>query len=178
MWCHVISLQRWAWVTITTHASSPVLLSKGYTVSKHVLHCSNKLTHHRAVVTLCFVSIQEIARHLRPAALRALYGKNKVQNGIHCTDLPEDGILEVSSCKSHSNSMLCKRHTVTFCLRPRFTRFEDVCLPSKIFLVPTNANEAQNKMASRSHDCPQWAEADLQPSVSHRKGCRRIESVW
>lgn len=53
-----------------------------------------------------------------------------------------------------------------------------VCLSSKIFLDPTNANEAQNKMASRSHDCPQWAEADLQPSVSHRKGCRRIESVW
>ncbi|XP_062853323.1 nucleoside diphosphate kinase 7 isoform X2 [Trichomycterus rosablanca] len=37
----------------------------------------------------------EIARHLRPSTLRAQYGRNKVQNGVHCTDLPEDASLEV-----------------------------------------------------------------------------------
>jgi len=37
----------------------------------------------------------EIARHLRPRTLRALYGKTKAQNALHCTDLPEDGLLEV-----------------------------------------------------------------------------------
>ncbi|CAH1782163.1 unnamed protein product [Owenia fusiformis] len=37
----------------------------------------------------------EIARHLRPRTLRALFGKDKIQNAIHCTDLPEDGLLEV-----------------------------------------------------------------------------------
>ncbi len=37
----------------------------------------------------------EIARHLRPKTLRAIYGKDKVHNGIHCTDLPEDQKLEV-----------------------------------------------------------------------------------
>uniref|UniRef100_A0A8D0GJ58 Nucleoside diphosphate kinase-like domain-containing protein n=1 Tax=Sphenodon punctatus TaxID=8508 RepID=A0A8D0GJ58_SPHPU len=37
----------------------------------------------------------EIARHLRPGTLRALFGKNKIQNAVHCTDLPEDGVLEV-----------------------------------------------------------------------------------
>ncbi|KAL1023393.1 hypothetical protein UPYG_G00040260 [Umbra pygmaea] len=37
----------------------------------------------------------EIARHLRPTTLRALYGKTKVQNAVHVTDLPEDGLLEV-----------------------------------------------------------------------------------
>uniref|UniRef100_A0A8D2ZFB1 Nucleoside diphosphate kinase homolog 7 n=1 Tax=Scophthalmus maximus TaxID=52904 RepID=A0A8D2ZFB1_SCOMX len=37
----------------------------------------------------------EIARHLRPATLRALYGKDKVKNAVHCTDLPDDGVLEV-----------------------------------------------------------------------------------
>lgn len=153
------------------------MLYQGKHCSKHVLHCSNCNPSQSCCHVMCFVSIQEIARHLRPTTLRALYGKNKVQNGVHCTDLPEDGILEVSSCKSHSNTMLCKSHTVTFCLQPRFTCFEDVCSPSKIFLDPTNAYEAQNKMASRSHDCPQWAEADLQP-VSHRKGSRQIESVW
>ena len=38
---------------------------------------------------------KEIARHLRPRTLRARFGKNKVQNAVHCTDLPEDGLLEV-----------------------------------------------------------------------------------
>ncbi|CAH6789398.1 Nme7 [Phodopus roborovskii] len=37
----------------------------------------------------------EIARHLRPETLRAIFGKTKIQNAIHCTDLPEDGLLEV-----------------------------------------------------------------------------------
>ena len=36
----------------------------------------------------------EIARHLRPGSLRALVGVDRVRNGIHCTDLPEDGQLE------------------------------------------------------------------------------------
>ncbi|XP_030647528.1 nucleoside diphosphate kinase homolog 7 [Chanos chanos] len=43
----------------------------------------------------CGPADPEIARHLRPSTLRALYGKTKVQNAVHCTDLPEDGILEV-----------------------------------------------------------------------------------
>uniref|UniRef100_A0A0B7AGW0 Nucleoside diphosphate kinase n=1 Tax=Arion vulgaris TaxID=1028688 RepID=A0A0B7AGW0_9EUPU len=37
----------------------------------------------------------EIARHLRPRTIRALFGLNKVQNAVHCTDLPEDAPLEV-----------------------------------------------------------------------------------
>ncbi|XP_059158360.1 nucleoside diphosphate kinase 7-like isoform X2 [Physella acuta] len=37
----------------------------------------------------------EIARHLRPRTLRAIYGLNKIQNAVHCTDLPDDGPLEV-----------------------------------------------------------------------------------
>lgn len=37
----------------------------------------------------------EIARHLRPRTLRALFGVDKVRNAVHCTDLPEDGLLEV-----------------------------------------------------------------------------------
>ncbi|KAI1899645.1 hypothetical protein AGOR_G00063920 [Albula goreensis] len=43
----------------------------------------------------CGPADPELARHLRPSTLRAQYGKTKVQNAIHCTDLPEDGILEV-----------------------------------------------------------------------------------
>lgn len=37
----------------------------------------------------------EIARHLRPRTIRALFGEDKVKNAVHCTDLPEDGQLEV-----------------------------------------------------------------------------------
>jgi nucleoside-diphosphate kinase len=37
----------------------------------------------------------EIARHLRPHTLRALFGKDKIKNSVHCTDLPDDGMLEV-----------------------------------------------------------------------------------
>lgn len=37
----------------------------------------------------------EIARHLRPGTLRAKYGRDKVKNALHCTDLPDDSVLEV-----------------------------------------------------------------------------------
>eukprot|EP01135_Chromosphaera_perkinsii_P007477 Nk52_evm1s875 gene=Nk52_evmTU1s875 len=37
----------------------------------------------------------ELARHLRPKTLRARFGNDKIQNSVHCTDLPDDGILEV-----------------------------------------------------------------------------------
>ncbi|XP_014256054.1 nucleoside diphosphate kinase 7 isoform X1 [Cimex lectularius] len=37
----------------------------------------------------------EMARHLRPDTLRAQFGKTKVQNAVHVTDLPEDALLEV-----------------------------------------------------------------------------------
>lgn len=57
------------------------------------------------------------------------------------------------------------------------SHFEEVCSPSKIFLDLTNAYEAQNKMASRSHDCPQWAEADPQPGSQEGKQEGRVSLV-
>jgi len=36
----------------------------------------------------------EIAKYIRPHSLRAKYGADRVQNGVHCTDLQEDGALE------------------------------------------------------------------------------------
>lgn len=55
-----------------------------------------------SLLSLCFNIIllyvyffQDIARQLRPHTIRARYGKNKVQNAVHVTDLPEDALLEV-----------------------------------------------------------------------------------
>jgi nucleoside-diphosphate kinase len=36
----------------------------------------------------------EIAKNLRPGTLRAKYGEDRVCNAVHCTDLPEDGVIE------------------------------------------------------------------------------------
>lgn len=41
-------------------------------------------------------TLQDIARQIRPDTLRARYGKTKAQNAVHCSDLPEDGVLEVT----------------------------------------------------------------------------------
>jgi nucleoside-diphosphate kinase len=43
----------------------------------------------------CGPSDPELARHLRPDSIRAQFGVDKVKNAIHCTDLPDDGELEV-----------------------------------------------------------------------------------
>ena len=36
----------------------------------------------------------EMAKELRPDCIRAQFGIDRVKNGIHCTDLPQDGVLE------------------------------------------------------------------------------------
>jgi nucleoside diphosphate kinase len=45
--------------------------------------------------SLSFFFVKEIARHIRPRTLRAIYGKDKMKNAVHCTDLAEDASLEV-----------------------------------------------------------------------------------
>jgi len=44
---------------------------------------------------LCGPHDPEIARHLRPDTIRARFGLDRVRNAVHCTDMPEDGRLEV-----------------------------------------------------------------------------------
>jgi len=36
----------------------------------------------------------EIAKHLRPNTVRAHFGHERVRNAVHCTDMPEDGVIE------------------------------------------------------------------------------------
>eukprot|EP00873_Tetraselmis_striata_P014003 jgi/Tetstr1/434267/TSEL_023374.t1 len=45
---------------------------------------------------MCGPADPEIGKVLRPASVRAQYGLTKVNNAVHCTDLPEDGGLEVN----------------------------------------------------------------------------------
>jgi len=49
----------------------------------------------QALRAVCGATDPEIARHLHPDSLRSKFGRTKVFNAIHATDLPEDGSLEV-----------------------------------------------------------------------------------
>ena len=44
---------------------------------------------------LCGPQDPAMAKTLRPKTLRARFGETLVKNGVHCTDLTEDGPLEV-----------------------------------------------------------------------------------
>ena len=44
---------------------------------------------------LCGPQDPAIAKTLRPKTLRARFGETLARNGVHCTDLAEDGPLEV-----------------------------------------------------------------------------------
>lgn len=43
---------------------------------------------------LCGPHDPEIAKTLRPETIRARFGEDRVCNAVHCTDLPEDGVIE------------------------------------------------------------------------------------
>lgn len=45
---------------------------------------------------LCGPADPEVARVLRKGTLRAQYGVDRNRNAVHCTDLLEDGPLEVN----------------------------------------------------------------------------------
>jgi nucleoside-diphosphate kinase len=44
---------------------------------------------------LCGPYDPEVARQVKPDCIRARFGVDKVRNAVHCTDLAEDGALEV-----------------------------------------------------------------------------------
>jgi hypothetical protein len=56
---------------------------------------SNKLITEPKNQFLELYNDPEMAKTVRPKSLRAVYGKDKGKNAVHCTDLSEDGILEV-----------------------------------------------------------------------------------
>jgi len=70
-------------------------LAEGKAVALHVRFAANPESSVLAARELCGAHDPEIASHLHVHSLRALYGTSKVKNAVHCTDLPEDGPLEV-----------------------------------------------------------------------------------
>merc|ERR1711869_173307 len=85
------------------------ILTEGFEISAMRLWYMDKVTaeeflevykgvlpeYHDMVGQLCTGPSLVLAKHLRPATLRAKFGIDRVKNAIHCTDLPEDGLLEV-----------------------------------------------------------------------------------
>jgi len=63
--------------------------------------------------TLCGPPDPEIARYLDPDSLRAVFGQSKVKNGVHCTDLSDDGPLESSFFfdEVHNSDLIKSRAT-------------------------------------------------------------------
>ncbi len=48
-----------------------------------------------ALRELCGPNDPQMAQSMKPKSLRAIFGKDKVRNAVHCTDLPEDALIEV-----------------------------------------------------------------------------------
>ena len=67
-------------------------LSSGPCVAMEI---TGEVDPHHTFRELTGPSDSEIARHLRPNTLRAKFGIDKIRNAVHCTDLPDDNILEV-----------------------------------------------------------------------------------
>jgi nucleoside-diphosphate kinase len=70
-------------------------LTSGKVVALQLRYTDDPTATVLRVRELCGAHDPEIAQHLHPNSLRAQYGESKVKNAVHCTDLPEDGPLEV-----------------------------------------------------------------------------------
>ncbi|XP_017758043.1 PREDICTED: nucleoside diphosphate kinase 7 isoform X2 [Eufriesea mexicana] len=70
-------------------------LQSGPCIVMEIKHKDEKYDVQGEFRKLCGPMDPDIARQVRPDTLRAKYGKTQVQNALHCSDLPEDGILEV-----------------------------------------------------------------------------------
>jgi len=70
-------------------------LVAGKVVALQVSFSSDPMNTVLKLRELCGAHDPEVAQHLHPHSLRAQHGVSKVNNAVHCTDLPEDGPLEV-----------------------------------------------------------------------------------
>ncbi|KAF7998299.1 hypothetical protein HCN44_009697 [Aphidius gifuensis] len=70
-------------------------LQSGPCIAMEIIHKDTDVNVQAEFRKLCGPMDPDIGVKVRPQTLRAKYGKDKIQNAIHCSDIPEDGILEV-----------------------------------------------------------------------------------
>ncbi|XP_063700703.1 nucleoside diphosphate kinase 7 isoform X2 [Culicoides brevitarsis] len=70
-------------------------LSSGPCIALEIAGKSDNSNAYSELRGICGPTDPEIAKQIRPHTLRAKFGKNKVENAVHCTDLEEDCQLEV-----------------------------------------------------------------------------------
>uniref|UniRef100_A0A7S3WSU5 DM10 domain-containing protein n=1 Tax=Emiliania huxleyi TaxID=2903 RepID=A0A7S3WSU5_EMIHU len=69
-------------------------LSQGGCVALQLVLTAEPQRSVAALRELCGAHDPAVAERIHPKSLRARYGEDKVRNGVHCTDLPEDAPLE------------------------------------------------------------------------------------
>ncbi|XP_008544696.1 nucleoside diphosphate kinase 7 [Microplitis demolitor] len=80
---------------LADHGAMVAELQSGPCVAMEITHKDESINVPLEFRKLCGPMDPEIGKQLRPNTLRAKYGNTKIQNAVHCSDLPEDGLLEV-----------------------------------------------------------------------------------
>ncbi|XP_046806331.1 nucleoside diphosphate kinase 7 [Lucilia cuprina] len=70
-------------------------LASGVSMSLEIVCTDANKSSYEEFRKFCGPMDPEIAKLLRPHTLRAKYGSSKTLNAVHCTDLPDDTILEI-----------------------------------------------------------------------------------
>ncbi|XP_065354987.1 nucleoside diphosphate kinase homolog 7 [Calliphora vicina] len=70
-------------------------LASGVSMSLEIVCSDANKNSYEEFRKFCGPMDPEIAKLLRPHTLRAKYGSSKTLNAVHCTDLPDDTILEI-----------------------------------------------------------------------------------
>ncbi|TMW48745.1 hypothetical protein DOY81_006170, partial [Sarcophaga bullata] len=70
-------------------------LASGVSMSLEIVCTDPNKNSYEEFRKFCGPMDPEIAKLLRPHTLRAKYGSSKTLNAVHCTDLPDDTILEI-----------------------------------------------------------------------------------
>ena len=70
-------------------------MSSGVCIALQIVQPEDPQTVVATFRELCGPQDPAMAKTLRPKTLRARFGETLARNGVHCTDLTEDGPLEV-----------------------------------------------------------------------------------
>lgn len=80
---------------VPEYVQMALALANGPCIAMELSTNDRDVNAHSTFRLLCGPVDPEVGQKIRPKTIRAKFGKNKVLNAIHCTDLPEDAHLEV-----------------------------------------------------------------------------------